>query len=91
MNTNLQSHDQLHVQPETVCQQLKSIITLSPTSAGIKQEKYYQNSQFFSLNLKKDNHKQTLKMWLTASLYMPCGVTHLRYHKNYLAAVCTAK
>jgi len=90
MNTNLQSHDQLHVQPETVCLQLKSIITLSPTSAGIKQEKYHQNSQFFSLNLNKENHKQTLKMQLTASLYMPCGVTHLRYHNNDLAAVCTA-
>jgi hypothetical protein len=32
--------------------------------------------------------KQPLK--ITASLYMPCGVTHLRYHNNDLTAVCTA-
>jgi len=75
MNTDLQSHYQLHVQPEIVRLQLKSFITFSPKSAGIKQEKYHQISQFFSLNLNKKNHKQKLKMLLTASLYVPYGVT----------------
>jgi len=79
----LQSHDLLHVQPETVHLQFKSIITLSPTSAGRKkgggptkqQQQPIKNSQFFSLNLNKENHKHTLKMWFTASFYIPHGVT----------------